>query len=90
MMAHLCAHLPGVIGLVLNMAGSILLLWSTPPAAEYTAAGLRLKGVPWETPTEEELLRGRRHHRRMKLTFRLAVLLLLIGFTLQLIDLLRT
>lgn len=80
----LCTHHPlAVLGLALNMAGALMLLWF-PPHNPYLANGQWVGGAFAGPETPE----GLRAYRRFKWGFRIAILLFLLGFALQLIDLL--
>ena len=84
------AHPLGILGLALNMAGSIALLWFPPKVSDYTPEGLQVVGGWSELPRDAaEAKRNKRSHRLRTNAFRLGVLLLVVGFALQLFDLLR-
>lgn len=85
------AHPFGVAGLVLNMIGAVLLIWFPPtdrantPEGWGTSGGGTFSELPHSTAENWEGLRAFRRHRSL---FRVALVLLFIGFSLQLVDLL--
>jgi hypothetical protein len=82
-------HPIGVTGLVLNAAGTVLLLWYPPGSNPYTADGQEVGGFWAELPQQIDQRELWKHlHKRYRLTERAALVLLLIGFLLQLFDLL--
>jgi hypothetical protein len=86
-------HSLAIAGLALNAVGSFLLLWFTPTVGRYTPDGWRISGGgAWsEVPqSPEEQSQNKRRYAWRKNIFRLGVVLLVLGFVLQLIDLLRT
>jgi len=82
-LAHFLSHPAGVIGLILNMVGAAMLVWC-PPHIPYLPNGQWIGGTFTGGATEE----GRRTYFRLKWGFRLAILLFVLGFALQLGDLL--
>lgn len=76
-------HPLAVLGLALNMAGAIMLLWF-PPHVPYRPNGQWVGGTFSGPPTKE----GRRKYLWLKWGFRISILLFLLGFALQLTDLL--
>ncbi len=81
-------HIPhpfAYAGLVVNMAASFLLLWYPPMLDPYTAAGRRT--VDWvRAPTTA----GKHRSELAKRGYSLGMSLLVLGFFLQLLDLLTT
>jgi hypothetical protein len=77
------AHLPGVLGLVINIIGSILLLFGAPTVMTATMDGAVVP-APYKTlhPTVQKLYRPKRN------VFFCGIAGLIIGFVLQLLDLL--
>jgi hypothetical protein len=80
------AHPFGIIGLIMNMGGSLMLLWSPPSVTGYSPEGARILGGFSEMPTPE----GKRQYRIRREGFKLAIGLLFLGFFLQLLDLMRS
>lgn len=78
-------HPLGIVGLVLNMAGSMLLLWAPPGARGYRPDGSAVGWFSFRATPE-----GKRRYLLYANGFRLAVLLLVVGFFLQLLDLINT
>jgi hypothetical protein len=80
------AHPLGIAGLALSMVGAGLLLWFPPVVpAVFTKEGSQF--LSWvNNPTPE----GLRRYARQKWGSRLAIGTLVLGFLLQLIDLLRS
>jgi hypothetical protein len=79
------AHPFGIIGLIVNMAASVMLLRFPPPVSEYTPDGAPIIG--WRgRPTPD----GKRHYELRKHGYKLAIALLFLGFFLQLLDLITT
>ena len=81
--AHFLAHPLGVVGLAVNMAGSLLLLpshatWFADGSAAGASGSFRGAPVPG----------GKLRYSLQQWRFRVAVGSLMIGFALQLIDLL--
>jgi hypothetical protein len=83
--AHFLAHPLGVIGLVLNMMGGAMLLWFPPSVRTFDDDGRELLTRVATTPVVPH---GRLRCRLSWWGFRVAILLFVIGFTLQLLDLL--
>lgn len=87
--AHFLSHPAGVVGLLLNVAGTLLLLRVPSAVGEYTPEGLQVVGGWSELPQSDSQREDwKRRAARHRLTYHLAVGLLLIGFSLQLFDLL--
>lgn len=83
------AHLVGIVGLSLNMAGTVLLLWFPPTVQGYTADGSQNLGWWSNLPKDDEQRRQwQRKYLVRKWAFRGTMGLLLIGFASQLVDLL--
>jgi len=81
-------HCVGIAGLVLNMAGSLLLIWFPPTVQEYTPEGVKISGSLSELPeSDAQRHEWQRRFRARTRAFRGAIALLLIGFALQLVDL---
>jgi hypothetical protein len=79
------AHPLGMLGLIVNVAGTFLLLRFPPAVVQYTQDGRRV--VEWVgTPTAE----GKHRALLAMRGYPLGVSLLTLGFLLQLLDLLRT
>jgi hypothetical protein len=86
-------HPLGVFGLGTNVIGTVLLLFFPPKVEEFTPDGLKISGggAFSELPVSDTQKHERqRQFRRRKRTFRAGFAFLLIGFSLQLIDLLVT
>jgi hypothetical protein len=78
-------HPLGIIGLIANMGGSVMLLWYPPSVSEYGKDGAPIVG--WSgTPSAK----GKRRYRIRKDGFNLAIGLLFLGFFLQLLDLMTS
>jgi hypothetical protein len=85
------AHPFGIVGLIINMVGSLVLLWFPPTVEEYTPDGFKISGSLSELPeSDAQRHEWQRNFRARKRAFRGAMALLLIGFTLQLLDLFCT
>ena len=83
-------HPLAIAGLIANIAASVLLLWF-PPKVEYTAEGLHVTdgGSYAELPASGEGVRDNlRRYRVRREGFQFALWLLILGFLLQLLDLL--
>ncbi len=83
-------HLFGIVGLVLNAAATVLLMWFPPTVAEYTEDGTWVPGGGTfsELPASPEQRRlWQRRFKVRRWSFRGAMGLLFFGFALQLIDL---
>jgi hypothetical protein len=84
------AHPLGVAGLILNMAGTVLLLWFPPTSQRYYSNGTA-RGTSFAAVPQSEA--QRRHWKLMyhvdRWAYRAAMALLLLGFLLQLVDLLH-
>jgi hypothetical protein len=87
--AHFLLHPLGVVGLVFNFAGALLLIWFPTAVGEYQPEGVRQIGSMGNLPSSEEQRRWWQHKAvcRKRLYY-LAMLLLVVGFALQLLDLL--
>jgi hypothetical protein len=86
-------HPLAFIGLVVNMVATLLLLWFPPTVQEYTADGHKISGggAFSELPRDDEQRsRWRLQYNLRKATFRISMGLLLIGFALQMFDLIDT
>jgi hypothetical protein len=84
-------HVWGIVGLGINMAASVMLLWFPPKVEAYTSDGLYVPdGGPFaELPVSGEGRRQNiRQYRIRREGFRFAFALLFLGFLLQLLDLL--
>jgi hypothetical protein len=79
------AHPLGVIGLIVNMLGSLMLLWFPPSVSDYTREGAPIVGG-WSGIASDV---GKRKYRYRKDGFKFAIALLVLGFFLQLLDLLK-
>jgi hypothetical protein len=79
-MSHHCV---GILGLSFNMIASFILLWFPPSVREYTEEGA--PSVSFIGPPTAE---GKRRHRIRKHGYSFAIALLILGFLLQLLDLL--
>jgi hypothetical protein len=78
-------HVFGIIGLIVNMAATVLLLRFPPSVREYTADGAPI--VAWKGTASDA---GKRKFRFRRDGYKFAIALLLLGFFLQLLDLLVT
>jgi hypothetical protein len=81
----MAAHPFGIIGLIMNMVGSLMLLWFPPSVTAYSSDGAPI--IDWSGPASEA---GKRKYRLRKDGFKLAIALLFLGFFLQLLDLIKT
>ena len=83
------AHALGIVGLVLNMAGALMLLWFPPKVPEYSPEGAAVSagGSFSELPATPY---GKRQYEIRRRGFNFAIALLVLGFLLQLVDLLRS
>ncbi len=81
-------HPMAIVGLILNMAGSLMLLWYPPKVTDYTPDGAAVSagGTFSELPAT---LYGKQQYQLRRRGFNLAIALLVLGFLLQLLDLLR-
>ena len=83
------AHPMAIIGLISNMAGSVMLLWYPPKVTEYTAEGAAVSAGG----SFSEMLPtpfGKRQYEIRRRGFNFAIALLVLGFLLQLLDLVRS
>ena len=78
-------HPLAVTGLAFNMVGAVMLLWFPPSVRTFDDEGRELLTRVAITPVAPH---GRLRHRLNQWGFRIAIVLFLLGFALQLIDLL--
>jgi hypothetical protein len=85
------AHGYAIAGLIANLAGTVLLLWFPPNVQGYTADGKMVSGFWSNLPKDDsQRQQWRRRYLVRKWAFIVSMALLLIGFGLQLVDLIVT
>lgn len=79
-----CSHIINVAGLFINMIGAGLLILFTRPNLNVTEKGENI--VSWSnSPSQEQRVENLRKYRKHKYGFKVGVVLLTLGYVLQLI-----